>query len=222
MKIRVKDLRKIIDEMLYDAYRTKAGKRMGDPTRVEADNTIRAGEEAAKRFGGNIDPFTIDLEPVDQTTNNKSPETPDESINQTYLPSIKKTLKTISNHINSPNFFFNGETKPHWAVNAGFTETWSQGVNNQCNFGYNLYTKGWVFAAYQEDPQTNSWKKIMEYSNSDWKVVADRLEQISFHFVVSAHLPSTTNPLRQQWFNDAILLAEMHSYFLASDGWTKI
>lgn len=58
----VRQLRQLIRETLYSAWKTKGGKRIGDPLQVDANNTDEAGKKAAKEFGANVDPYTIDLE----------------------------------------------------------------------------------------------------------------------------------------------------------------
>lgn len=59
MKISVRQLKYLIHEALYKA-RTPDGRE----TYVDAVNTKEAGDDAARHFGGGIDPFTIDIQPI--------------------------------------------------------------------------------------------------------------------------------------------------------------
>lgn len=58
MKLTLGELRQLIRETLY-----KAKAPDGKVTHVEAESTMEAGELAAQKFGGGVDPFTIDLQP---------------------------------------------------------------------------------------------------------------------------------------------------------------
>jgi hypothetical protein len=73
MKISVKMLRKLIreemirlTEMKYNVWRTKGGRRQGQPVVVNAGSTDEAGNLAAQEFfkttGKQVDPFTLDVE----------------------------------------------------------------------------------------------------------------------------------------------------------------
>lgn len=55
----IEHLKQLIRETLYRA-RTPDGRE----TQVDAGSTMEAGQQAADHFGGGIDPFTIDLQPV--------------------------------------------------------------------------------------------------------------------------------------------------------------
>lgn len=56
-----RELKQFIHETLYRARAPD-----GRETQVDAPNTMKAGNLAANKFGGGIDPFTIDLQPVEK------------------------------------------------------------------------------------------------------------------------------------------------------------
>lgn len=73
MKISIKRLRSIIqeelrrlDEAKWNVYQTKKMQRVGSPIQIEADTTDEAGKLAAQQLGAGIDPYTLDVEKVEE------------------------------------------------------------------------------------------------------------------------------------------------------------
>ena len=72
MKTSIKHLRLIIQEELHrlneakwDVWKTKQMQRVGSPIRVDANTTDEAGKLAAQQFGGGVDPYTLEIDKVE-------------------------------------------------------------------------------------------------------------------------------------------------------------
>ena len=78
MRIKLSSLRQIIQEELqrvheakWNVYKTKKMQRFGDPIQIDANSTDEAGKLAAGQFGAGTDPYTLDVEKIEDKQNAK-------------------------------------------------------------------------------------------------------------------------------------------------------
>lgn len=99
MKIPMHRLRTIIQEELHrldeapwSVWKTKRGQRLGNPIRVDANTTDEAGKLAAQQFGAGVDPYTLDVEKIEDIKSDFN----DGTVQQIAKGSIVNAIRILS------------------------------------------------------------------------------------------------------------------------------
>lgn len=209
MKITIKELREIIAETLYDAYRTKSGKRSGDPVRVDAPDTVTAGKEAAQLFGGNIDPFTIDLEQIKQPKDDGS-ETPHRTEND--IKRIEQLMADIVASVNSPYYVYEPSNPSIGKLPAMGSQT-SGSLRPSVHF--NVVVGRWIVTIHTPQPSFQVF-----YATDSAQATIKMLELLLLKIHAIKSVPAA--PQHYIVPNIALTIMKDTGYFTPAYKWEKI